>query len=157
MRRYFPIAFEAAEVIEPDGIETLDQMRQPPFPPGIAIGTHRRPVVQWIAPTLAGGAEVVRRHARHDRRLALRIQQVLRGVGPDVGRVVRDEDRRVADDAHTARVRMAAHTLPLLHELPLHETPETDLLRRVLAQAGKGCVIAPGELRGPAIPRRAVT
>src|SRR6185369_13295228 len=116
-----------------------------------------RPVVQGIAPALAGGAEVVRRHARHDRGLALRIQQVLRAVGPDLRRVVRDEDRRVADDAHAARMRMAAQALPLLYELPLHETPETDLFGSVLLQAGEGRVVAPGELGGPAVPGRAVT
>ena len=64
----------------------------------------RVPAVQRVAPALAGGAEVVGRHAGHHGRPAVRVELEQLGPRPDVGALVGDEDRHVADDLDAALV-----------------------------------------------------
>src|SRR5207302_319444 len=85
-----------------------------------AAFAQRIPAVQWIAPALAGGGEVVRRHARDADQLPLFIQLEEIRVGPDVRAVVVDEYGNVAEDADVARVRVFAQRGPLLADQVLN-------------------------------------
>ena len=77
------------------------------------------PVVERVAPALAGPAEVVRRHAGDGRRPAVAVEQEQLRVRPDVGRVGGDEDRQVADqpDALLRAYRRRARQLAEEQEL----------------------------------------
>ena len=129
-----PVARVADEVIEADGVEQRQRRPEAGDPPGEPGGAHLRPAVERVAPALAGGAEVVGRHAGHQRRLAGVVEIELMAVQPDVGAVVRQEDRQVADEADPARVGVLAQRLPVAEEAPLHESGEVDLVGQRLAR-----------------------
>ena len=99
LARDFPVGLEAPEVVDPDHVDLLQQGAQTVDPPGVAFGRVHVPAVERIAPELARGAEVVRRHPRHARRPAALVEEEQVRPRPDVGAVVRDEDRDVADQS----------------------------------------------------------
>ena len=61
--RHFPRRFESAEVIDANAIDQRQQRAEALDPPGVSGLRERVPAVVRIAPELAGGAEVVGRHA----------------------------------------------------------------------------------------------
>src|SRR5688572_20519169 len=95
-----------------------------------------------ISPKLPGCREVVRWHAGHDRRFTMAIEPELTLVCPDVGAVVRDEDRNVPNDADSFIIGM------LLQRCPLHA--EHELHKRVVVDFG-------AQLVSPALDRALVT
>ena len=132
--------FEAAEMVQPHHVDLLEQVGQPVLPPAVAAVGHGFPVVERVAPALAGGAEVVGRHAGHHGRPAGGVQHEQVLAGPHLGALVGDEDRRVADDLHAAGMGMGAQRRPLSEEAPLAELPEADRA----GMAGAGGVTAMG-------------
>ncbi len=60
-----PIAFQAPEMIYPNGIKELCGPLYPANPPAEAVPFHSLPVVKRISPELAVLGEVVRRNARY--------------------------------------------------------------------------------------------
>ncbi len=126
--RDLPVARKAAEVVDADEIHQLEDAAQPAQPPAEAVGGMGLPAVQRVAPALAGGAEVVGRHAGDGDRPAVAVELEQGLVRPDVGAVATDEDRRVAEQAHAALVRVTAQRRPLAVEAPLAEAPERHAL-----------------------------
>ena len=150
--RNLPAGGKAAKVIDPHQVGAGQFMPQPRDPPGKAVALHRLPVVQRIAPALAGGREVVGRHAGHDDRLARCIEPEQRLVCPAVGRVMGDEDRQVADQPHTARGGVLPQGLPLSLEAPLHKALELDLAGQCNAGGGQCRLVAACMTVGPLRP-----
>jgi hypothetical protein len=121
-------------------------------PPGVAVAAWRIPAVQRVAPALAGGAEVVRRHAGHHRRLAVRRRG---GRGRAAPRRRRCRGRRrsaLADDLHALRLRMSAQRSPLAREAPLAELPEGDGVGMPGTCCGHRCRLALHQFRRPGRP-----
>src|SRR6202011_581432 len=85
-------ARETDEVIEAHRIESGEGVRESLQPPAEPRPLDLRPVIERIAPALAGGAEVVWRDAGDDRGLPLAVEAEEIGMGPHVGAVVCDED-----------------------------------------------------------------
>ena len=60
-----PVGDEAAEVVDPREVDELERAPEALDPPAVAASRRmRRPVVERVAPELAGRAERVRRRAR---------------------------------------------------------------------------------------------
>ena len=98
-----PVGVEAAEVVHAHLVEELEVALEAALPPREAARLHAVPAVERVAPELAGGAEVVRRHARHGVRAALRVEVEEVGLGPHLGAVGGDVDREVAEKGDVAR------------------------------------------------------
>ena len=124
-------------------------------PPAIAVGRQRGPSVERVAPELAGGAEVVGRHAGDDGRRAALVELEQLRVGPDVGAVVGDEDRDVADDADLARVGICAHPRPLARRTATGRTAGCAPTRPGDAGPRRARPARGGATPGPGGPRRA--
>jgi hypothetical protein len=149
-----PVALHADEVIDAQHVDLREHHAQALDPPLVAARRHHVPAVQRVAPELPGRAEVVGRHARDDRRLALRVEEEEIGVGPHVGAVVGDEDRDVADDADAALVCVAAQSRPLAEERHLTELVFEDGARELRPRRRQRVRVAGDQLRGPGAPRR---
>src|SRR5262249_52767265 len=99
--RNFPELREAAKVIKPDEIAGLGRPAQALYPPLIAGGTDRVPVVKRIAPALPGCAEIVWRYAGDRFRLQIIFFKAKKlTMRPYVSAVVVDENCNIADDAN---------------------------------------------------------
>ena len=94
-----PVGLEAAEVIEADDVVEGERAADAGDPPVEAALAQQAPLVERVAPALAGDGEVVGRDAGDADGVALLVELEELGVGPDVGAVVVDEDGDVAEDA----------------------------------------------------------
>src|SRR3989304_3832443 len=70
-----PVAGEADEVVEPHDIHLRQRGAEAIDPPGISLSGERLPAVQRITPQLARFGDHVGRHAGHDGRPALLVEE----------------------------------------------------------------------------------
>ncbi len=145
---------QAAKVVDTHQVEPFEVVAQARPPPLEAAVVHRRPVVMGIAPALPGGGEVVRRHTRHHLRMPFRVEQEILRVGPDVGAVVGDEDRHVAEQADAARRRVRVHGLPPGVGAELLEDAGLDGAGMRLREVAQCRVLAAPQRLRPVGPRR---
>ncbi len=113
----------------------------------------RIPVVERVAPQLAGLGEVVGRHAGDHGGVAGLVEVEQLRVGPDVGAVVGDEDRGVPDDPQPQAPGPTPQRRPLPEE---HELPEHVAVGQVgepVPGRSEGVGVAPDQLGGPVGPR----
>ena len=143
LARDVPAGLETAEMIDAHEIEALALRGDAPAPPGEAVARHHVPGVVRVAPALAIGTEIIRRHPGHRDRLPLGIEQEQLARRPHVGTVVRHEDRHVAEQAHAMSGRVVPERAPLLREGVLLEAQRRDPRRQRRP------------LRAPAPPARA--
>src|SRR5262245_35378516 len=155
-RRDGPIFFKAAEMIQPEDVNRRERLAESLYPPTIAAFFHHVPAVNRIPPQLARLAEIIRRDARDQRRRAFIIEVEEMAVGPDVGAVVRDEDRGVADDPDPMFVGVAGEVEPLFEKEELVELLRADFDRMVLAEKMHGFVFAVAQVGIPFRPLPAV-
>src|SRR5689334_3495966 len=106
-------------MVEPDDVDQPQEIAEALDPPGVSGARQRIPAVVWIAPELAGGAEIVGRHPRHHQGRAVLVELEELLMGPDIGAVVGDEDRNVADDPYAKAVDIRLDCRPLGGEDPL--------------------------------------
>src|SRR5262249_50728377 len=90
---HLPIGMEAAEMVEPNEVFQRECMADALDPPGKARLFEDVPAVERVAPELAGRTEIVGRNASHNRRSPPLVQSKKLWMRPDIGAVVRDEDR----------------------------------------------------------------
>ncbi len=121
-------------------------------PPGIAGLFRRGPIVDWVAPKLAGGAEIIGRHAGIDQLAAVAVEQEQMRVRPDVGGIVRSEKGGIADDFHAALAGMTSQRVPLAEEEELPELLPADGLRKLSSGRGQRLGLARPQRRGPILP-----
>src|SRR5215813_1745649 len=155
-RRDGPIFFKAAEMIKPEDVHRGERMAESLYPPPIAALLRHVPAVNRITPQLARLAEIIRRDARDQRRKAFIIEVEEMAVGPDVGAVMRDEDRSVADDLDPMFVGVAGEAEPLLEKEELVELLRADFYRMILAEKVHGLVFAVAQVGIPFRPLTAV-
>ncbi|HEY0415066.1 MAG TPA: hypothetical protein VGC78_01660 [Gaiellaceae bacterium] len=131
-----PVGDEAAEVVDARQVDERERPAEPLEPPAEAVGAHRPPVVERVAPQLPGLRERVRRHARDE---AVLEEPAVRTV---VGAVPGDVDRHVAEDPDAAVARVRAQLPPLAIEPDLVldrasvRGPVVDPVRVALAELG---------------------
>ncbi len=147
-----PVRLEAAEVVEADDV--VEEMRAADAvdPPGEAGLLEDVPFVEGIAPALAGGREIVRRDTGDADGGEVGIQFEELGVGPDVGRVVVDEDGDVPDEANVAGCAVVAKGLPLLVKRKLQGLGGGQFFAVFEAQAVEGGGVAVLDLARPVVP-----
>jgi hypothetical protein len=104
--RNFPIRFQSPEMIDAQQVELGQLGADALLPPLEPVGPHLLPSVVRIAPQLAGGREIVGRHAGDHLRPSLVVQQETVAPRPDVGAVVADEERNVAENQNAPLVRV---------------------------------------------------
>ena len=140
-------------MIEADQIHRLERVPQTRDPPRVTVFSHALPVVQRVAPQLAGVRKIVRRHARDHRRVALLVQQEELGVGPDLGRIAGDKDRHVAEDADPHLARPIVERRPLPEEEELAELDKVDLQPVLVHPVDEGLRLAHRQRTRPLVPR----
>ena len=136
------IFVKAAEVVDAGHVVELGSRRDAVDPPLVAGGLEVLPVIQRVAPQLAGRGEIVRRAARHADGMALLVQPEHLGVGPGVRAVHGDINRNVAKELDAQGIDVAAELLPLLIEQILKEFVEADVLVQIAAVGADGIGVA---------------
>src|SRR6202045_1470544 len=112
--RNFPELIEATKMIKPDVVAVARCPSQTLDPPFVARRLQLVPAVKRVAPALSRLAEKIWRNTRHHFRIQILIQTEQFAVGPDVGAVVVDKDRYIADDANRAFGTIVTQGPPLL-------------------------------------------
>src|SRR5262249_10762325 len=123
-----PVGDEAAEVVEPREVDELERAAEALDPPAVALRARHGPAVGRIAPELAGAAVAVGRRAGHEPPA-----EEFRARG-EVGALVRDVDRQVAEDAHAPGRCIAPQRRPLALEPHLALQRATTFKRLPLAR-----------------------
>ena len=152
VRRDFPIACKAPEMINPHHIDQLENMADALDPPGKTFGCMGTPAIERVAPALACRAEEVGWHAGDDGGTAVGIELEKFRARPDFGALVGDEDRRIADDLDAACVGICAQFFPLPEKTPLGKLPEGDACSVLGASLPQGLRITMGQRRRPVGP-----
>src|SRR4029077_158355 len=116
-----PELLEAAEMIEANVIAGLCGPAQPTNPPVVASRAHGIPIVERIAPALAGRAESIRRHAGDHFGLKIVPETIKILVGPNIGAIVVDKNRDVSHYANRSLGTVQSQGMPLLPERKLDD------------------------------------
>ena len=154
--RHLPEGLKATEVVDAHDVDELRQPTESLDPPGEATLFQMRPVVDGVAPQLARGAEIVRRHTRHQAGLErVRKQREILRIRPDVDAVERDIERNVSDDPDAALMCVVFQGRPLPKERELRELVEVHGLAQRLARLFERGWLTPNELGWPQVPRLA--
>src|SRR5581483_12204700 len=90
-------------------------------PPVKAALFKEAPFIERVSPALSGGGEVVGWNAGDARGFPLIVELEDFRVGPDVGRIVADEDGDVAEDFDFAFGAIGAEGVPLFGEEELDD------------------------------------
>ena len=130
---------------------------EPVAPPRVAVGGVGFPGVERVAPHLAVGGKIIRRHPGDgDGLKRCRVELEELRVGPGVGGIAGDEDREVADDLDAALLRGGAEFRPLAEEQILAEAVGVGGLGELRAQRRFLRAGEVAERGGPFPPRLAV-
>ncbi len=95
VHRDAPDPEEAQDMVNPESIEVVSHVLEPPFPPAIPVFAHLVPVVGWKTPVLAFDREIVRRRAR------LLVHVVKAGLHPGVAAIAINADGDIPFHHHT--------------------------------------------------------
>ena len=139
-------------MIQPDHVDHLKDRAKPFQPPPVAIASQNIPAVNRIPPKLARLAEVIRRNARHDGRVPVRIEMIMLWVDPDIGAVMRDIDRQVAHQPDPAVAAMLAQLPPLRKKSELLELLNRDRLCQLFPPVRQCRRPSPSDARFPMAP-----
>ena len=135
-------------MIQADDVVHVECGADTALPPGKTVGLHGVPVVDGIAPVLAGGRELVGRRAGDTHRIAGGVDLKELGRGPHLDGVARDIDGQVADDEDVALVSIGLQTAPLTIEEVLRHLVVEHAGGMVGADLGRS-LTAGTQLRGP--------
>jgi hypothetical protein len=126
--RHLPVRLERTEVIDTHEVEPGQLRLHTREPPAKAAAPHGVPIVEWIAPELTLGIEVVGRNAGHALRLAARVEGKQLALPPNFDAVAIDVVRQVAEQKHALLVGVGLERSPLELEQVLVEQQRTKLL-----------------------------
>ncbi len=149
-----PIGLEAAEMIEPDQVHEREQRANtidPPLKAGLAV---RLPLVDGVAPELAGRREVVGRHAGHHLGPPLPIELKQLRVAPDIRRIGRHKDGEVAHQPNASAMGIGPQHLPLAEEEILREAMKVHPRREPPRGAAQGRRATLAPFFRPLLPTR---
>ena len=111
--RHVPGCRQSAEMIDPGEVDEFEGGANSLDPPAEAGSPHRVPVIGRVSPELTIGRKIVRRNARYCDRAPILPQLEERLIRPDIGAVVRNEDRNIADDLDATIVGIRFERGPL--------------------------------------------
>ena len=151
-----PVRFEAAEVVKADFVVEGQRAANASDPPVEAVLLEQRPLVERIAPALAGCGEVIRRNARDADGLKAVVKLEDLRMRPDIGAVVADKDGNIAEDANPALGAVSSQSRPLFVEEELNDLLDGELASAFVHETGEGVGLAAGELGGPLVPAEIV-
>ena len=100
-------------MIDPDDIKKLLVVTNAVDPKLVFVIFQVVPVIDWIAPSLPGGAEIIRRHSGDENRPAVCIQEEIVLSTPDVHRIHTHIERHVSHDLNTTFVGTPFYFHPL--------------------------------------------
>src|SRR6516164_910854 len=86
-------------MVQANDINVCQDSAQSIDTPAVAGTTNSVPVVNWIAPELPCGAEIVGRDTRDETWPVLFIQQEQFRIGPYIARIGGDKERQIANQA----------------------------------------------------------
>ena len=135
-------------MVQTDDVVHVEGGSDTAFPPGEAVCFHGIPVIDGVAPVLAGGRELVGRRSRDADGIAGGVDLKELGRGPHLDGVARDVDGQVADDQDVALVGIGLEAAPLAIEEILRHL----VVKHALGVGGAdlvGCLAAAAELLGP--------
>src|SRR5258708_6501903 len=115
-----PVTFKTPEMIKPHNVANGDRPRHALHPPVITSGLAHIPAIQGVAPSLARGAERVRRNPGHHGRLKLTVEMENIRMPPYVGAVVAHKNGHVANYFDPALRSITPQGAPLLKESKLN-------------------------------------
>src|SRR6202040_3142942 len=117
-----------------------------------ALAQHG-PLVDGVAPALAGLAEVIRGHAGDalGRQILIEFEDV--GMGPDIGAVEADKDGYVADEANVALGAVVAEIAPLFVKSKLDHPLDGQCVLLFAAHGLERLSVAAGDGLRPGGPR----
>ena len=118
-RRDFPVALEAAEVVQPDDIAGFQRRAHAPHPPVIAAAFESVPAIERVSPALPGFAEGIGRNASYHRWLQIVIKMEKVGIAPDIGAVIIHKNGYVAHDPDSPLRAVFTQRPPLFVERKL--------------------------------------
>ena len=116
-------------MIQADDIVHVEGGANAALPPGEAVGLHGVPVVDGVAPVLAGGRELVGRRAGDTHRITGGVDLKELRRRPHLDGVARDIDGQVADDEDVALVGIGLEAAPLTIE---------EVLRHLVVEHARG-------------------
>ena len=137
---------KADEMVDAQQVEQFARGAQATDPPGEVCRLVAVPAVERVAPALAVGLKVVRRHAGDADRAAVLVQLEQLRVEPDVGGVLRDVDRHVAHQLDAVRARVVVQRAPLAEEQHLLEQVVADAVLQFFRIAGDGLGLAQADV-----------
>ena len=114
------------------------------------------PLVQWVAPQLAGSRKSIWRAACHSYGPALIIQLEQLRMSPGVCTVHGYIDRNISNDFHALAVGIAFQCVPLAGEIILHELLELYIKIQLTAIVVHGIAPAEADILRPFIPALAL-
>ena len=135
-------------MIQADDIVHVEGGADAALPPGETVGLHGVPVVDGVAPILAGGRELIGRCSRDADGIAGGVDLKELRCGPHLDGVARDVDGQVADDQDVALVGIGLEAAPLAIEEVLRHL----VVKHALGMGGAdlaGCIAATAEFLGP--------
>ena len=135
-------------MVQTDDVVHVEGGSDAVFPPGEAVCFHSIPVIDGVAPVLAGGRELIRRRSRDADGIAGGVDLKELGRGPHLDGVARDVDGQVADDQDVVLVGIGLEAAPLAIEEILRHLVVEHALGMGSADLG-GCLAAAAELLGP--------
>ena len=110
------------------------------------------PAIHRRAPKLAGGGEIVGRHAALADQPAIGLHGEQAGPAPHIGAVVGNVEGQVTEQPHPPLAGALAQGLPLLLELPLQQGLRQQLLFPLPSQVGQDPAVALRQGGGPLPP-----
>lgn len=123
-----PDAAESEEMVHADGVELLESALEASDPPGETLVDVHRPAIVGVAPQLPEPRKRIGRIARDGGRRPVGVEHKEISPGPNVGRIVRDEDGNVADQPDAATIAKIFQGRPLPLEKPLDEFVKCDFI-----------------------------
>ena len=135
-------------MIQADDIVHVEGGADTALPPGETVRLHGIPVIDGVAPVLAGGRELVGRRASDTHRITGGVDLKELGRGPHLDGVARDIDGQVADDQDVALVGIGLETAPLAIKEVLRHLVVEHTLGMGGADLGR-CFAAGAQFCGP--------
>src|SRR5882724_13667167 len=124
-----PKRFETAEMVHTKQVEMFERETEAVNPPAEIVLRDAVPAIGWAAPALAVGAEIIGRNAADRTHVVILVQIEKRWMAPDVGAVVFDVKRQIAEQRDIPLTAIFPKLRPLAKKFELQKRMITRCLR----------------------------
>jgi hypothetical protein len=147
--RNMPCRAKGAEVIKPNEVHMGQQRFQAVNAPAITGLAKGFPIIHRVAPKLAFGAEIIRRHAGYEPWSEISIQLEALGIGPNITRIKRHKERQISDQEHAAAPGILLQAPALAEQHKLRKPSLVQLVRKLVSRVGHSRRTAPEQILRP--------